>query len=304
MNARKTILFVALSYLGSWSVLGVFLLLGGRLQTLAGAAVAIAYMFVPAIAAVIVHKGVYGERVRGPLGVAFRVNRWWLAAWLLPPVLVFASLGVSVLLPGIAFAPGIEGLLDRYGEPLSLEEMRVTMAMIERVPIHPVWIGLVAGMVAGLTVNAVAGFGEELGWRGLLQRELEPLGFWPMSAVIGLIWGFWHAPLILLGHNYPHHPVPGVFMMAAFTVLFAPIFSYIRIRSGSVIAAAILHGTLNGTAGLTLLLARGGSDLTLGLTGVAGLIVLAAANLLLFFVFRPAVPPPRTPPADAARLAA
>ena len=83
---------------------------------------------------------------------------------------------------------------------------------------------------------------EEIGWRGLLQRELGFMEFWKSSLTIGVIWGIWHAPIILQGHNYPEHPVIGVFMMTIWCILLAPIFSYIRLKSKSVIAAAIMHG--------------------------------------------------------------
>ncbi|RKY00095.1 CPBP family intramembrane metalloprotease, partial [Candidatus Poribacteria bacterium] len=66
----------------------------------------------------------------------------------------------------------------------------------------------------------------------------------------------------------------------------SPIFGWLRLRSGSVIAPSIAHGTLNGTAGLALVVLRGGNDLTVGLTGLAGMIALAAANLLLFIYLR------------------
>jgi hypothetical protein len=43
------------------------------------------------------------------------------------------------------------------------------------------WLALGQGLIAGATINAVAGFGEELGWRGFLYRELSFLGFWKSS---------------------------------------------------------------------------------------------------------------------------
>ena len=54
--------------------------------------------------------------------------------------------------------------------------------------IHPIWIGLVLALIAGPTINAIAGFGEELGWRGFLQKEFSYMGFWKSSAVIGVIY--------------------------------------------------------------------------------------------------------------------
>jgi membrane protease YdiL (CAAX protease family) len=159
-------------------------------------------------------------------------------------------------------------------------------AQVERqlaaMPLMPFWLGVLSSLIAGPTINAIAGFGEELGWRGLLQKTLAGMGFWRSSLVIGIIWGFWHAPLIYLGHNYPGYPVLGIFMMTAFTVLLAPIFSYVRLRARSVVAAAVIHGSLNATAGLSVIVVRGGDVLTIGVTGLAGLIVLALVNVAVF----------------------
>jgi membrane protease YdiL (CAAX protease family) len=121
-----------------------------------------------------------------------------------------------------------------------------------------------------------------LGWRGLLLRESEPLVFWRSSALIGLVWGFWHALLILHRHNYPEHRWAGVFLMTAMTVLLSPLLSYLTIRANSVLAAAIFHGTFNATAGLAIVVIRGSNDLTTGVTGLAGRTVLAMMNVGLF----------------------
>lgn len=280
-SSRRSALFIGLTLAVSWTAALISYLAGVRWNTPAAQAFAVGYMFVPAIVAVVLQRMVFREAVKGPLGVSFRLNRWFVVAWLLPPVLAFAALGVSLLLPGVEYSPEMEGLFGRLRAVLPPDQMDRFRSQVRAARVHPVWLALLQGLGAGPTVNAVAGFGEELGWRGLLQRGLAYLGFWKMSAVVGLVWGIWHAPLILQGHNYPQHPVAGVFMMTAFTLLLAPIFAYVRLRSGSVIAAAILHGSLNGTSGLALMLIRGGSDLTVGVTGLAGLIVLCAANLIL-----------------------
>jgi hypothetical protein len=49
-----------------------------------------------------------------------------------------------------------------------------------------------------------------------------------------------------------------------------------------VVAVAILHGTLNATYGLSIVLVRGGNDLTTGVTGLPGFVVLAAVILVLW----------------------
>jgi len=242
---------------------------------------AAAYMFVPMIMAIIVQRLIYKEPVKEPLGISFKLNRWFVVAWLLPPVVALASIGISSLFPGVEYSPGSEHLIERLGSVLTREQLQQVQSRYAAFPVHPIWVGLLLGLIAGVTVNAVAGFGEELGWRGLLQKELDHMGFWKSSAVIGIVWGVWHAPIIIQGHNYPQRPVAGVFMMVAFTLLLAPIFSYVRLRANSVIAAAIIHGSLNGTAGVSLMALRGGTDLTVGVTGLAGFIVLAMVNLVI-----------------------
>jgi membrane protease YdiL (CAAX protease family) len=149
-------------------------------------------------------------------------------------------------------------------------------------PVHPIQLTLVQGLIAGITVNAVAGFGEELGWRGFLVREFREMHFLRASLIIGFIWGIWHTPIILMGHNYPQHPEIGVLMMTIFCILLTPLFIYVTIKAKSVIAAAIIHGTLNATAGISIMLTSGGNDLTTGLTGLAGFITLIFILILLY----------------------
>ena len=106
----------------------------------------------------------------------------------------------------------------------------------------------------------------------------------PVSLLIGFIWGVWHFPLILMGHNYPNHPVAGVFMMIVFCMLLSPMMTYITLKARSVIAPAVFHGTMNALAGLPLIYLTGGSDLNIGLTGYAGFAAIAAVTLV-FFIF-------------------
>jgi membrane protease YdiL (CAAX protease family) len=98
---------------------------------------------------------------------------------------------------------------------------------------------------------------------------------------IGLVWGLWHAPLVLLGYNYPQHPLAGVGMMTLFTLLLTPALLYVREKGGSLLVPALLHGTLNAVAGLSLLAVERTNDLLVGVLGLPGLFLLAAFNLYL-----------------------
>jgi membrane protease YdiL (CAAX protease family) len=281
-SPRKALIFVVLTYTSTWLIVGAYYALGGRLDQPASALVLLVSMFMPMTMALVVQKVIYKEPLREPLRISFRPNRWFLVAWLLPAIVALAAAGVSVLLPGVEYSPDTAGLLERYSASLTPEQMEEMRQQLAALPIHPVWLGLVQGLLAGVTINAVAAFGEELGWRGLLQRELAHLGFWRSSTLIGVIWGIWHAPVIIQGYNYPEHPLAGVAMMTIFTMLLAPILAYVTLKARSVIAAAIAHGTLNGTAGIPLLIIAGGNDLTVGVTGLAGFAVLALVNLTIF----------------------
>ena len=224
--------------------------------------VGVIYMFMPALCAVVVQKLIYKAPLKKPLRINFRPNRWFLVAWLLPVLIAFATFGVALLFPGVTFSPDKQDnfrylLLKPEQFGIEIETNRFAWA---------VFLTLLQGLVTGITVNALAGFGEELGWRGFLQRELGGLGFWKASAIIGLVWGFWHAPLIVQGFNYPEHPWAGVFLMTVESLLLAPLFSYVCLKADSVVAAAIFHGTCNGMSVLATMGLEGGNDLLVGVT--------------------------------------
>ena len=57
-------------------------------------------------------------------------------------------------------------------------------------------------MLIGPVLNAIPALGEEWGWRGyLLPRLTGTRGVVAGLLLSGVIWGLWHAPLTLLGHN-------------------------------------------------------------------------------------------------------
>lgn len=280
MNRNRKLIyaFLALSFALSWSVALLFHLFGGRWYTPATIVIGVVYMFGPLASALIVTRFMAHEPIRSSLGISFTLNRWFVVSWLLPILISLAAFALSLAFPGIEYAPDMGGMLERFSSVLTPEQLETIRAQQGALPVHPFLIGIAQALVADPTVNALAAFGEEAGWRGFLQRRLEHLGFWRCSLLIGLVWGFWHAPIILMGHNYPHHPYAGVGMMVVFTVLLSPIFAYVRLRGRSVIAAAVAHGSLNASGGLAILLIRGGSELTTGITGLAGFIVLVVVN--------------------------
>ena len=289
---RKIILYISLTFGINFAMVAVFLAAGGKPGGTGMILLAMAYMLVPITVSILLQRSVFKQPLVKPLGISFTVNRWFFVAWFAPPILAIATMGVSLLLPGVTFTPDMSGFMSTLNTMLTPEQVQESTKFIADLPVHFFWLILVQALIAGTTVNAILAFGEELGWRGFLLKELSAMGFWKSSALIGLIWGLWHTPLILMGHNYPQHPQIGVAMMTGWTMLLSPLFSYFRIKSRSVIAASIFHGTVNAVPGLALMLISGGDDLTVGITGLAGFIVLAIANLLLYVFDRFITPVP------------
>lgn len=91
----------------------------------------------------------------------------------------------------------------------------------------------------------VIAFGEEYGWRGYLQNEFLKLGRVRGVLLLGVIWGAWHWPIILMGYNYPGYPLLGLLLMTLYTTGLAVVLGYAVLRSGSVLLAAYLHALNN-----------------------------------------------------------
>jgi membrane protease YdiL (CAAX protease family) len=302
MISRKALVFLALAYGLAWTLGLGFFALGGRLNSGAFVAMAVVYMFAPAIAAVITQKLIWNEPL-GDLGLQVPRLPWLAAALFLPVLLVAVSLALSLMLPGVSLATGFDGFIASLASKLPPEKVAEAQRQLEHTFLARPGVLLLVSfgqvLIAGPSINAVAAFGEELGWRGLLLRELEPLGFWSSSLVIGFFWGLWHLPLIAAGYNYPGHPITGPIMMIVLTMLLSPLIGYVRRRAQSVFAAAVFHGTFNAAATLVIFI-RGGNAFTVGVTGAAGLITLLLADVALWLHLQrdnsasgnPVAPPP------------
>lgn len=276
MERKKVLIFLAFCFGISWLSAGIFYLSGLDYQSVWGFLFATVYMFFPLVS-VLLTQLVTGEKPLSDIGVSFRLNKWWWLGWLvIIPLPILLSIPVSALFPGVSIGADTDTLKQTMD---AMQAQGLSMG-----PWGVGIITLLSGFVAGLTINALFAFGEESAWRGFLHRLLKGKGFWKECLIIGVIWGIWHAPLILMGHNYPSHPVAGVFMMVAFCVLVTPLMVFIRERSGSVIMAAIAHGTINALGGLPIVYLIGYKELLSGITGLAGFIVLALADIVILLI--------------------
>lgn len=108
-------------------------------------------------------------------------------------------------------------------------------------------LGLQSVILAPFMALLIA-FGEEYGWRGYLQSELVKIGKVRGIVLVGVIWGVWHTPVILMGHNYPGYPVLGSFLMVLYCIGLSFLLGFAVLKSGSVWLAAYLHGLNNQVA--------------------------------------------------------
>lgn len=261
LQTKKAIIFITfvllISYIIGFSV--YFLRNYFALSQTFFSVFSIIYMYIPFFTVVLVEKYIYKGSLKG-LGLYLKWDKYILISIFTPIILTFLSNFFSLIFKDIT-------INSQYLKPYFL--ILLTLQVI----------------IVGSTINALVALGEEVGWRGYLVNNLIHKGFLKSSIFIGFIWGIWHMPLILMGLNYPESKFLGVFMMIIFTILLSPIMIYITLKSKSIINASIFHGVLNSIGGLHLILLNGGSDLTKGLTGFPGLIILLFLNIILLPIF-------------------
>lgn len=249
----------------SWGSIGVFVVvayglawlaclplwLGGGLASPWFLVCAGIMMYTPTIAALVAAKGVERQpRVLLNLGI------WPVASW--ARLVGFALLAMGAVLALCLAALVTSAAAGTYRFDLrtfegarQVIEAQLRAAGQEGQPLPlPLW-ALVLVTLASLPINSaissLLALGEEVGWRGFLHPRLRAkLGDLAAVVVTGVVWGVWHAPLLLLGYNYPGlPPILRLVWMSVFCIQVAAVLGWVRQRSRSVIPAAIGHGTLN-----------------------------------------------------------
>jgi uncharacterized protein len=199
-----------------------------RTGTLQGTAV-VALMWAPGLAALITQW----ITTRSVAGLGWRLGkaRYLVTSFLLP---LAACIVVYGLAWGVGLAPFtgavlVETVAEVTGQTLSLP------------------LAILATVVVIFLPSLFAALGEELGWRGLLLPELArryPFTLAALSSAI--IWAIYHYPLMLFA-DY-HSGAPLWYVLAMFTVsvvALSVILAWLRLKSGSVWTAAILHASHN-----------------------------------------------------------
>ena len=262
----------------------------GAAATVPGLAVeALLYMPLPLLAGLAVEKAAHRRPLLARERRSLRTGFWRtyarnaFVAVLLVLVIVAAAVTLAWLAGrwGIGAAGHIVTSQSELDERLAEAGSGVAAGSLPAAWILGVGV-IAAGIVAGVTVNAIFALGEEYGWRGVLADELRPLGRAQASLLTGILWGFWHAPIIMLGHNYGASWPAGIFVMVTWTVPLSFLLTWARDRTGSVLAPAMLHGAFNGVVGVFTLLIIGGNVLVRFPVGLLMSLTLAGIAVLVW----------------------
>lgn len=265
VQRRSLVWFVVIAFSLAWALFLLPLVAGDPTslsrQTVTTFAWAAA-MWAPGLAAILVTRFVDRKSLASLNLTHLGDLRMYLWAWLAP-------IGLSLLAGIVTWLLGL-GKLD-----LEFQQLREAMAQTpggSQASVQTVvGIQIAAALSFAPLINMLFALGEELGWRGYLLPKLLPLGQGKAILFSGAIWGIWHAPAILQGHNYPTQPYLGVILMIVFCALLGTFLSWLYLRTKSPWAPALAHGAGNAVAGLPLLFLSG-VDITWGgtLASVAG----------------------------------
>ena len=252
--------FLAIAFGVAWA-LSAPMLLDARGLNSPWAMLYSAINFAPAIATFVVIRWIRPlQGVRKATGLRFGVpgSRWglyWLFGWL-----GFIAFGVA--------APFVGALFGLF--PMDLTNFSLYRESLENVPGGEAFLALgsmeTVVLVGLLTLPLWTllltpfSLGEEWGWRGYLLPKLLPLGQWPALLISGAIWGIWHAPLIVLGANYPGHPVLGILVMTINCMIVGTILGWTRLATGSIWPAVLGHAGFNASAGAAYIFGRAGVE--------------------------------------------
>ena len=297
INIKKIATFIAINYSFCITIYIILKMINLDFSDrITAFVVAFVYMPTPAISAFIVQKLIYKDKLQ-KLGLSFYKNT--LKNFLL---IILIMLSIILITTLIIYLFGNLDIIENFGKLNFSEDFfksnildllkekgidktksHIILNLISGInPIIIYFFLLIEGILIGGIFNIPFVFGEEFGWRGFLLNETKPLGFWKSSLIIGIIWGIWHIPLVLLGLNFSDHPYLGCIIMIIFTISLSPLFMYARLKTKSILGRCLLHGMINGTAGIFTYFVSDSNELLSTLPGFAGIFSIIIVSIIVF----------------------
>jgi membrane protease YdiL (CAAX protease family) len=96
--------------------------------------------------------------------------------------------------------------------------------------------------------------GEEIGWRGFIQSQaIERYGSIVGVLLLGLVWGFWHAPVALRGHNLNAYFWAEAFVLYPYMcICYSFPMAFLTLQSGSIWPAILFHAANNALGSINI----------------------------------------------------
>lgn len=230
-SRRQVMVFLLLVFV--FSSVFYFLILRAHKLGAGGGVYELGLMWCPALAAVATLK--LNRRSLGELGWKWPRTRYAVMSWLIP--LLYATITYAIV-----WGAGLGGFPKHEVMRYMVRRMAISASPVVSTVVYV----LLAGSF-GLITNLASALGEEIGWRGFLVPELfKTMGFTGTAVFSGIVWACWHFPLIIWS-SY-NGGTPRWYSLICFTVTIVAIsfiFSWMRLKSGSLWAAAILHASHN-----------------------------------------------------------
>jgi membrane protease YdiL (CAAX protease family) len=192
-------------------------------------------MFAPAVASVVARL-VLRE---GFADVSFRFGgrRTWKYLGL---ALVF-PIAIGLIAYGIAWTTSLAQF-----DPQPPAGISAQLASNASSPVVVFLIMLAVSTFVSVFPNSLFAAGEEIGWRGYMLTRLIDAGVPRPILASGLIWGLWHIPLVLAGlYVAGSSPVLSAVLLMATATSFGYVLARMRLETGSIWPAIVLHGAWN-----------------------------------------------------------
>lgn len=232
-DSRKQVVTYLLLVFSISSIFYFLIIKSGHLGS-AGGSYVFGIMWSPALAGILTKK-ILGQPI-STLGWKWGNPRYQLWSYLIP--LLYAAIAyIAVwIFRGGGFYD--HDFIAHVGKSFGLGDL-------------PNWLVIVLYFAfaasTGVIRSCSSALGEEIGWRGLLVPQLARNFSYTTTALIsGCIWSLWHFPILIFA-DY-NAGTPTWYALSCFAVMVIGIsfvFAWMRLKSGSLWTAAILHGSHN-----------------------------------------------------------
>lgn len=248
MNSKKVtlkrlVIFLLIAFIPFWIILPVLNSVYGEPVFASEKTIPVAYaigvfgMLIPSIAHLITRLVTKEGFKNSYLGLNFKGNaKYYIASVVvkLVEVLIFAVLAWLIFAGDLSFSEAFasDGITTRVCNYI----LTISASIIVFFP----------------------AFGEEWGWRGYMMPKLTELIGRPAAIVVGgILWGLWHAPLTISGHNfgteYDFFPWLGILIMCIYCTFTNAFLTLLAEKTKSIYPASFCHMVNNNCGGIVFI---------------------------------------------------